>query len=176
MRLESTRTQWLLVLGFIVVAALLFVHTRVGEPSPGADISFVVSLTPEDAVRLDCASERSFGDVRCAFAPNGEPQKAGSPLHPYVAVGGEVILASGIFESPDTAAWYAEAVRRGKKETRIPIECEGTVIGRVSGAKVRWALNAPFVPTEKPPWAIQVSRCTPKPPPPPRLRRDQMKL
>jgi hypothetical protein len=167
MRLDSKPAQWAISLGFIAVAALLFAHTPSGKRSIGDTVTFTLSLVPSDAVQLNCASDRSFGDVKCAFDRYGHPQDARASLHPYIALGGEIILASGVFESPKTAAWRSRATRKGETENRVPFECEGTLLGKVYGARVRWSQNASFLPVRKPPWAVRITRCTLKSSPPP---------
>jgi hypothetical protein len=112
-----------------------------------------ITVIPADAVNLDCSSNEHFGAIHCAYDAAGKPQPGQLPLRPYVSVGRELILLSGVFEDPNVGRWLQQARQTGS-QARVTVNCQADVLGKVSTIALRWQAGATWsneagVPTAK---------------------------
>jgi hypothetical protein len=147
---------WWVVLSALVLAALLLGR---GHPN-GMRESMVLSITviPPDASNLDCSGDQRFGDIHCAYDAQGRPLAGTNPLRPYVTIGRELILLSGIFEDPAVNGWLQAARHVGSSE-RVTLECKATTLGKLQTIAVRWQNGAAWGQEHNVP-AAKVQGCT----------------
>jgi hypothetical protein len=107
----------------------------------GGVLPISITVIPADAVNLDCSSNAKFGDTKCAFDAQGNPQANAKPLHPYVSVSRELFLLSGVFEDPNVNAWLQRARQTGSN-ARVTLNCQASVLGKLSTVAVRWQSGA----------------------------------
>lgn len=137
--------QWLVALGAILVGAVLFAFGRGSLPGPGTAASYQITVVPEDAHNLECASDVVLGNRRCGFDSASRPVPGERPLRPFVTVGRELLLLSGVFESTSVAAWVAES-EKNHDDSRVTLECYARTLGVVPRVTVRWATGGQFQP------------------------------
>ncbi len=127
--------EWQITLAALGVGLLLLAFGSGSPAAAGEPLTVSVTVVPSDARNLACASGAVVDGVRCAFDEAERPVSARAPLRPYVTVGRELVLLSGVFEQEAVGAW-ARRHRRG--EPRVTLECTGTHLGRVPEARVRF--------------------------------------
>ena len=132
---------WWVTLGALLVAGLLLAFGRGHKGGVAQSMSFAITVVPADAVNLDCSGEQHFGDVHCAYDGQGRPSPGGNPLRPYVTVGRELILLSGVFEHPPVKNWLDGARRVGSNE-RVTLDCKAALLGDLPEISVRWQYGA----------------------------------
>jgi hypothetical protein len=135
--------DWLVTLGGLALAAAIFLGRQPGA-APGALIPVVITVVADDVQNLDCAGSSSsfpFGNETCAFEREGQPLVNGHPLRPFVTVGSELVLLSGVFEEGHVNAWLREAVTRGSA-TRVTLSCRGRFLGISGEVSVRFLRTA----------------------------------
>lgn len=137
--------QWWIALGAIVVSALLFALGRGSLPRAGQATTYAITVVPTDARALECASNAVMRDRRCGFNAQLQPLPERRPLRPFVTVGRELLLLSGVFESNSVAAWLEEARKNGD-ETRVTLQCYARILGIMPRVSVRWVANGDFQP------------------------------
>lgn len=135
--------QWWVALGAIAVSAAVVMFGRGSLPGPGKATTFVITVVPRDARNLDCALSQSMQGKRCGFDDANQPVTTERPLRPYVTVGHELLLLSGVFESKEVASWLDEALKN-RDESRVTLECRTRPLGIVPRVSVRWASDGAF--------------------------------
>jgi hypothetical protein len=68
-------------------------------------------------------------------------------LRPFVTLGRELLLLSGVFESGSVAAWI-DAARKSGDETRVTLDCYAKILGTMPEVLVRWAPDGQFQPEQ----------------------------
>lgn len=107
----------------------------------GDSMSISITVIPADAVNLDCSGDERFGAIHCAFSAAGKPQPGEKPLHPYVTVGRELLLLSGVFEDSNVSAWLQHARQTGS-DARVTLNCKASLLGKLPKIAVRWQTGA----------------------------------
>jgi hypothetical protein len=149
---------WSVTLAALVIAALLLAFGR-GHPGHVSDsMSFAITVVPADSVNLDCSSDQRFGDVHCAYDGEGRPMPGANPLRPYVTVGRELILLSGVFEEPRVSHWLSQARAAGANE-RVTLDCKASMLGKLPQVAVRWQIGAAWGKEHEVPVA-KIQSCT----------------
>lgn len=149
---------WWITMVALLLAALLLAFGR-GHPSGiSQSMTFAITVVPADAVNLDCSSDQRFGDVYCAYDGRGLPAPASNPLRPYVTVGRELILLSGVFEESHVNTWL-QGARRGGSNERVRLDCKAMRLGELPNIAVRWQNGAAWGLEHKVPVA-KVETCT----------------
>jgi hypothetical protein len=137
--------SWWVALGAILLGSLLFAFGRGSLPKPGQSTTYTITVVPSDARNLACASDTTLSGRRCGFDEKAHAVAGERPLQPYVTVGREVVLLSGVFESGSVAAWRAAAQRTGD-DTRVTLNCYARILGAMPEVSVRWAVDGAFRP------------------------------
>jgi len=137
---EQWNPWWVAGAALGISAALLAFGRGHPKGTQGA-MSLAITVIPADSVNLDCSSDQRYADIHCAFDANGNPLPGAHPLRPYVTVGHELILLSGIFEEPRVSEWLHTAQRVGSGE-RVTLDCKATMLGTVQHIAVRWQNGA----------------------------------
>jgi hypothetical protein len=149
--------QWWVTAATLVAAALIFFLGHGSQANPGQPTTYVVTVVPGDALGLACASSVSIGSRRCAYDDRQQASGVERPLRPYVTVGRELVLLSGVFESPQVQEWLTQA-RRANDDARVTLTCRGKWLGSVATTAVRWAPDGQFQP-EHDVMSAEVSDC-----------------
>lgn len=152
--------QWWVALGAIGLSAALVLFGRGSLPGMGKSTAFLITVVPEDARNLDCALAQVLDGKRCGFDGSFQPVATQRPLRPYVTVGRELLLLSGVFESKDVAVWLSEAMNK-HDSARVTLECRVRMLGNVPQVSVRWASDGAFQ-AEQNVMAADVEDCTVK--------------
>lgn len=139
--------QWLLALGAIIVAALLFTFARGSVPKEGQSTTYTITVVPLDARSLACASNVAMSGRRCSFDAQSQPLGVERPMRPFVTTGRELLLLSGVFESGSVAAWLDGAHKSGD-DARVTLDCYARILGTLPEVLVRWAPDGPFLPEQ----------------------------
>lgn len=121
---RGLRDEWLM-LGLAVLvalAALAHGHGKTEEP-------FVVELgvVPGDAADLACSG------AGCAFDEALQATGVQQPLRPFVLLGGQRVVMSGVFESPKVQAWLSTHPQQGAK-----LSCPATLLAQAAQFGVRF--------------------------------------
>ena len=132
---------WWVALAALVVSSLLLLFGRGRSSSLHESMSFSITVVPADALNLDCSSNEHFGSIHCAFDASGKSQAGPNPLKPYVTVNRELLLLSGVFEDPRVSVWLQQSRHTGS-DNRITLNCQASLIGKVSTIAVRWQTGA----------------------------------
>src|SRR5512145_1685851 len=142
---RAMQRQWVIACGAVLIGALLFAFGRGSWLGNGHSALYVVTVVPADARSLECASDQVFGPRRCGFDQKQQPVITDRPLRPFVTVGRELLLLSGVFESNSVAVWLSAAQQSGDS-SRVTLECRATILGSAPQVFVRWAPNGEFSP------------------------------
>lgn len=136
----SPELRW--ALGAVLGSLGLLLFARGGAPSTGSTYHVALTVVPSDSADLDCA-DASIGGQRCGFSAGRRDPSVQRPLRPFVTTGGELMILSGVFESPSIVEWVT-ASRRARSNERVTLECEVRALGTVSKVGVRFRDGAPF--------------------------------
>ncbi|HEY5955430.1 MAG TPA: hypothetical protein VIV60_02705 [Polyangiaceae bacterium] len=151
--------QWWLTAATLSAAILIFFFGRGSLPKAGQFTTYVITVVPSDAAGLACASSVVIANQRCAYDDQQlQPSRVERPLRPYVTVGRELLLLSGVFESKSVSDWLAQARQTGD-EARVTLTCRARILGPVATTSVRWAPDGQFQP-EHNVMAANVNDCT----------------
>ena len=131
---RGLRDEWLMLAAALLfaLAALTHGHGQTGEP-----IVVELGVVPLDAVQLACAGPG------CAFDEAQQPTAVQVPLKPFVTLGGQLIVMSGVFESPKVQAWLNTSPQKGAK-----LRCPAVVAAPSSQVGVRFRATDPFASRE----------------------------
>jgi hypothetical protein len=132
---------WAIALVALVLSGLLLAFGRGHASGVAESMSFAITVVPADSVNLDCSSDQRFGDVHCGYDSQGRPAPGGKPLRPYVTVGRELVLLSGVFEEPRVNTWLTRARAVGSNE-RVTLDCKASLLGKLPQIAVRWQIGA----------------------------------
>lgn len=141
----TLRTEWGIAFGAVLCGLLLFVFGRGSLAGPGHLTTYVITVVPRDATNLDCASDQSFGSLRCGYDERAHSITTERRLRPYVTTGRELLLLSGVFESTGVASWLAQATAKGD-DSRVTLECRAKILSTAARVSVRWSGDAAFQP------------------------------
>lgn len=105
-----------------------------------------LTLVRQDKHNLACASDQSFAGLRCGYRRNSQPAGPLSPdnpqiLQPYNTVGNELLLAAGLWSSPD--------LKGTLPASRFSVVCNYHIKGIMRAAAIRFDPAAPFGPVSK---------------------------
>ncbi len=103
-----------------------------------------ITLVKEDKSKLDCASNISIEGLGCAYDANSQPrtqQPSDKALHPYCNIKNDVLLASGLWESP--------ALQGQLPNERFTVVCNYNVVGVVKSVSLRWNTTDKFDPAKQ---------------------------
>ena len=125
----TLREEWLLV-GLTLVGGISALVFRGGDPAPGDRLDIEVTIVPSDAVDLSCTSESAALLVELRTLPR-----------PFVTTGGQLIVMSGLFESPGVAAWLDASRGTG---ARVKVRCPATLLSSSERVGLRFKQNDPF--------------------------------
>ncbi|MCC6215008.1 MAG: hypothetical protein IT376_09075 [Polyangiaceae bacterium] len=148
--------EWALLGAGLILAGAGFLYR--GSPRAGGTLVWAdLTLVPDDANRLACASAHDFSGFRCAHGPDGArvPELA-RPLVPAVTTGRELYFVAGLFQDPDLARHLASA--RARPNERFTVRCQLRLIERTRELRVRFHLDTPFAPAE-PGWVADAVSC-----------------
>jgi hypothetical protein len=99
-----------------------------------------ITLVAADRTNLACASDKIVDGLRCRFTANHQARpdaSGGAPwLSPYCTVGGDVFLASGL--------WESLAKVGPLPTTRFTTLCDYDVVGGLRSVWLRWKPDGPF--------------------------------
>lgn len=108
----------------------------------GERIDVDITVLPNDAENLACASTQEVAGRHCGFESpttvwsKGGDASADALLRPYATTGRARLLAGGLWTSPAIAA------QKGTK--RFVARCRYTIEGKVQAPQVRWAKDGPW--------------------------------
>ena len=154
------RKDWWIAFGWhLVDFGARFRHSGGGRRAAmGEAISIsITSDTANSAINLDCSGDEHFGTIHCAFDAAGKPQPGQKPLRPYVTLGRELILLSGVFEDTSVSGWLLHARQTGS-QARVTLNCQASLLGKLSKTAVRSEL-APHSAPERDVTVAKVSNC-----------------
>lgn len=143
----SLNQQWIVALGAVLAGSLLLAFGRGSIPQAGQATTYSITVVPMDATNLACASDLTMAGRRCAFDGRSQSVTIERPLRPFVTLGRELILLSGVFESSSVAAWL-DAARKSGDDTRVTLDCYAKILGTMPEVLVRWASDGPFQPEQ----------------------------
>ena len=136
----SVESCWAL-LG-IAACCVLLVAARGRGAGPGDVVSLAVTVVPADAKTLEC-DLRPTSAIHCAFADGKPSDAAGTAAKPFVSVDGELVILSGVFESPAVHEWL-ESARRARSSERVTLRCQVLFEGMLRDVGVRFSPSSPF--------------------------------
>lgn len=115
-----------------------------------------ITLIREDKRNLACASDRSFGEIRCAHARDGRflgtnPADSPNILQPFNTVKNELFLAAGLWQSP--------VLKEPLPTERFTVVCNYHVVGVLKAVALRWSPTGTFGPVDQSVPAGRLSDC-----------------
>ena len=115
-----------------------------------------VTIIREDKKNLACASDRSFGEIRCAHARDGKflgtnPADSPNILQPFNTVKNELFLAAGLWQSP--------ILKEPLPTERFTVVCNYHVVGVLKAVALRWSPTGTFGPVDQSVAAGTLSNC-----------------
>lgn len=153
---------WWSATGTLILGALLVLFGRGSPPRPGQMATLTVTIVPMDAAGLECAASTVLEGHRCAFDGHQRRVEDGRRLRPFVTTARELVLLSGVFESPQVAEW-AQRARGSRNQTRVTLRCNTRLLGVMPSVATRWAPDGSFKP-ERDVLAADVAECVIEPP------------
>lgn len=138
---------WQIAIGTLLVGATVFFFGRGDIPRAGQSTNYAITVVPSDATALACASNLTMSGRRCGYDEQARPVGVEKPLRPFVSIGRELLLLSGVFESSSVAAWLADAQKRGD-DARVTLNCYARLTGAMPRVLVRWAPEGEFQPEQ----------------------------
>jgi len=143
--LAGPKTEWLVVLGALVLGAGLLFLTRGGPQGGGDGVSLRITLITSDRHDLACALDDAVAGLRCAYRSDGtavEPVPAADQLlAPYMTPDRRLLLVPGLFEQPAITARYDQEKPIGRPRQRLKrfvATCQMQLLTKVPQAKVRF--------------------------------------
>jgi hypothetical protein len=114
-----------------------------------------ITLIRDDKTNLACASDRSFGDIRCGHSRDGKPigpkpEDDPNILQPFNTVKNELFLAAGLWQAP---------VLRELPSERFTVVCNYHVVGVLKAVALRWSPTGSFGPVDQSVAVGTVSDC-----------------
>lgn len=114
-----------------------------------------ITLIRDDKKNLACASDRSFGDIRCGHTRDGKPigpKPEDDPhiLQPFNTVKNELFLAAGLWQAP---------ILRELPTERFTVVCNYHVVGVLKAVALRWSPTGNFSPVDQSVAVGTVSDC-----------------
>ena len=105
-----------------------------------------LTLVKEDANKLACASNITVEGLNCAYDGKSQARVPPPPddahlLRPYCNVKNDVLLASGLWDSP--------GMRAPLPNERFTVVCNYDVVGVVKAVSLRWNPNDKFDPAKQ---------------------------
>ncbi|MGC4086781.1 MAG: hypothetical protein QM756_02570 [Polyangiaceae bacterium] len=138
--LLSSESSW--ALSGIAACALLLGLGRGSGVSQGDVMPLSVTVVPADARTLECDLQPTQS-TRCAFTNGSSSGAAGPFARPYVTVEGELVILSGVFESPAVREWLERAQREHSSE-RVTLRCRVEFEGMLRDVGVRFSPSGAF--------------------------------
>jgi hypothetical protein len=145
------------VFGFLclgVVVWLLFAWTGYKEKYSqitegwhlGGTKMIEITLIRDDRKNLACASDKTFGPVRCGYHLNGQPAGASAAedpnvLQPFNTIKNELFLAAGLWQSPILIGTLPAE--------RFTVVCNYHVVGVLKAVSLRWSPTGNFNPVDQ---------------------------
>lgn len=116
-----------------------------------------ITLIREDKKNLACASDKSFGDIRCGFhrdgKPNGPlPENDPHILQPFNTVKNELFLAAGL--------WQAPVLQGELPKERFSVVCNYNILGVLKAVALRWSPTGSFNPVDQSVAVGTLTNCT----------------
>jgi len=111
-----------------------------------------ISIVPEDRENLACASDATFGPVRCAYSLSRPPENVPleHTLSPYNTVRGQILVAAGM--------WTQPVLKTTMPRGRFTVVCNFHVLGAMR-PQLRWAKKGRFDPLKDSVAAGTLSDC-----------------
>ena len=105
-----------------------------------------ITLIREDKKNLACASDKTFGVVRCGYhrdgTPNGPlPENDPHILQPFNTVKNELFLAAGL--------WQAPVLQGELPKDRFSVVCNYSIVGVLKAVALRWSPTGSFNPVDQ---------------------------
>jgi hypothetical protein len=105
-----------------------------------------ITLIRDDKKNLACASDRTFGEIRCGFSRIGnpfgpKPEEDPHILQPFNTVKNELFLAAGL--------WQAPVLKEPLPADRFTVVCNYYVVGVLKAVALRWSPTGSFNPVEQ---------------------------
>jgi hypothetical protein len=116
-----------------------------------------VTLIRDDKKNLACASEKSFGTIRCGYHSNGQSwgtsvETDANVLQPFNTVKNELFLAAGLWQSP--------VLQHELPTERFTVVCNYHVVGVLKAVSLRWSPTGSFSPVEQSVAVGNLTDCT----------------
>lgn len=104
-----------------------------------------ITLIREDVRNLACASDQNAAPRHCAYTAGKQPwpeqSDAGAVLRPYSTVKGDLLLGSGLWDSPLLPA--------SLPSSRFTVVCNFQMLGVIKSVAFRWSLEGAFDPSKE---------------------------
>jgi hypothetical protein len=154
---HASAQSWLIVGTGIVASMALLLFARTSQPQSGDVVRLAVTVVPRDSTGLACDSNTSIGNLRCTHAEGMPVSSPEPPLRPFVTVRRELVLLSGLFESPNVDNWLRSAERR-HNNARVTVKCKVVLLPPPGKVGVRFGGGGPFA-QQQPTLAGRVREC-----------------
>lgn len=135
--------DWLIAGLAVAFSVLLLVSGRGQAPRQGDRIPVALTIIPADEKNLGCSSDEQVAGLRCAFDGDGKPVPAVQPLRPFVTLGRELVLISGLFELDSVKDFLARS-RKKRSNDRVTLRCRAELLGTLRGFGVHWQAGDRF--------------------------------
>jgi hypothetical protein len=155
---RASAERWLIVATGIIASTALLLFARSSRPESGDVVSVAVTVVPRDSTGLACDSTASIGGLRCTHAAGKPVSSLAPPLRPYVTVRRELVLLSGVFESPNVKDWLNQAVRQ-HNSGRVTVVCKVELLPTPGKVGVRFGGRGPFAQQQQPILAGRIREC-----------------
>ncbi|MBC8133277.1 MAG: hypothetical protein H7X95_09885 [Deltaproteobacteria bacterium] len=133
------------IVGLISAALLLAFGRGDGFGTSPQPFSFSITVVASDAANLTCRGSFDVKGIRCGFDLHDRPVSTPAPLRPYLTVGRQMLLLTGVFEESHVSAWLTQA-RSSGSGARVTLDCSGTLLGRAANVDVRFQPQSPWGP------------------------------
>jgi hypothetical protein len=105
-----------------------------------------ITLIRDDKKNLACASDRTYGEIRCGYTRDGKPfgpkpEEDPHILQPFNTVKNELFLAAGL--------WQAPVLKEPLPADRFTVVCNYYVVGVLKAVALRWSPTGSFNPVDQ---------------------------
>ena len=105
-----------------------------------------ITLIRDDKKNLACASDRTYGEIRCGYTRDGKPfgpkpDEDPHILQPFNTVKNELFLAAGL--------WQAPVLKEPLPADRFTVVCNYYVVGVLKAVALRWSPTGSFNPVDQ---------------------------
>jgi hypothetical protein len=153
----TSTERWLFVAAGMIASTALLLLARSSGTESGDVVRVAVTVVPRDSTSLACDSASPIGGLRCTHAAGKPVSSLAPPLRPYVTVRRELVLLSGVFESPNVKDWLGQAVRQ-HDGGRVTLNCEVELLPSPGKVGVRFGGRGPFA-QQQPILAGRIREC-----------------